>query len=82
MKRFFVRFTAVLAFVLFFNVLSGVSYAASAAELKLMSTFLSNFTELGFMNFEAKELTNEDDPADMIRFGIWHNYINLLSGLT
>jgi len=76
MKRFFVRFTAVFAFVLFFNVLSGTSYAASAAELKLMSTFLSNFTELGFMNFKAKEFTNEDDPADMIRFGIWHNYIN------
>jgi hypothetical protein len=48
----------------------------SAAELKLMSTFLSNFTELGFMNFDAKTLTNPNDPADMIRFGIWHNYRN------
>ena len=76
MKRFFVRFTAAFAFVLFINILSVTSYAATAAELKLMSTFLSNFTELGFMNFDAKELTNEDDPADMIRFGIWHNYIN------
>ena len=37
---------------------------------------LSNFTELGFMDFDAEVLTNEDDPADMIRFGIWHNYIN------
>ncbi len=45
-------------------------------ELKRMSTFLSNFTELGFMDFDAEVLTNEDDPADMIRFGIWHNYIN------
>ena len=48
----------------------------SSAELKKMSTFLSNFTELGFMDFEAKAITNPDDPADMIRFGIWHNYRN------
>ena len=48
----------------------------SSADLKKMSTFLSNFTELGFMSFDAKELTNEKDPADMIRFGIWHNYVN------
>jgi hypothetical protein len=48
----------------------------SAAQLKLMSTFLSNFTEVGLMDFDAKDVTNERDPADMIRFGIWHNYIN------
>jgi len=59
----------------------GAAFAAadkgfSSADLKKMSTFLSNFTELGFMNFDAKELTNEKDPADMIRFGIWHNYVN------
>jgi len=51
----------------------------SAAELKLMSTFLSNFTELGFMSFDAKDITNEDDPDDMIRFGVCHNYINYKS---
>lgn len=55
---------------------SGSKKGFSAAELKRMSTFLSNFTELGFMDFDAEVLTNEDDPADMIRFGIWHNYIN------
>ncbi len=59
----------------------GAAFAAadkvfSSAELKKMSTFLSNFTELGFMSFDAKELTNEKEPADMIRFGIWHNYLN------
>ena len=59
----------------------GAAFAAadkgfSSADLKKMSTFLSNFTELGFMNFDAKELTNEKDPADMIRFGIRHNYVN------
>jgi hypothetical protein len=48
----------------------------SAADMKKMSTFLSNFTELGFMDFDAKEITNEEDPADMVRFGIWHNYVN------
>ncbi len=48
----------------------------SSADLKKMSTFLSNFTELGYMNFDAKELTDEKDPAEMIQFGIWHNYRN------
>jgi hypothetical protein len=48
----------------------------SKDDLKKMSTFLSNFTELGFMDFDAKEVTNEEDPADMVRFGIWHNYVN------
>jgi len=49
-----------------------------------MSTFLSNFTELRFMNFDLKKSGNDDvlhlgsDPSnpDLIRFGIWHNYIN------
>lgn len=48
--------------------------AYSAAELKLMSIFLSNFTEIGFMEFETKE--QADDSADLIRFGVWHNYTN------
>lgn len=48
----------------------------SAADLKRMGTFLSNFTEIGFTDFDAKEITNENDPADMIRFGVWHNYLN------
>ena len=53
------------------------------AQLKKMSTFVSNFTELGFMNFDLKKDGNDDvlhlgDPssADLIRFGIWHNYVN------
>ena len=55
---------------------AGAQKGFSSTDLKKMSTFLSNFTELGFMNFDAKELTDEANPADMIRFGIWHNYIN------
>ncbi|MBR3664310.1 MAG: hypothetical protein IKN64_06610 [Desulfovibrio sp.] len=56
----------------------------SQAQLKLMSTFVSNFTELGFMNFDTKKEGTDDvlhlgsDPSnpDLIRFGIMHNYVN------
>ena len=56
----------------------------SQAQLKLMSTFVSNFTELGFMNFDTKQEGTDDvlhlggDPSspDLIRFGIMHNYVN------
>ena len=41
-----------------------------------MSVFLSNFTEIGFMDFAAEEFTSEDPTANIVRFGIWHNYIN------
>lgn len=55
---------------------AGAQKGYSAADLKRMSVFLSNFTELGYMNFDAEEFTDETAPDDMIRFGIWHNYIN------
>lgn len=45
-------------------------------ELKKMSTFLSNFTELGFYEFETKQLAAADNLPDLIRFGVWHNYVN------
>ena len=54
----------------------GTAKGFSAAELKKMSTFLSNFTEIGYMNFSAEDFLNGDDPADIIHFGIRHNYIN------
>jgi hypothetical protein len=44
----------------------------SAAQLKLMSTFLSNFTEQGMYDFVAANLSNDE----LISFGIWHNFIN------
>lgn len=62
-----------------FLLCAGSTQAASEyspAQMKQMGVFLSNFTELGFMDFEAKDILNEAAPADMIRFGIWHNYIN------
>jgi hypothetical protein len=78
MKRFFeVLCVSTALFAILFS--AGLGEAAqgySASDMKKMSTFLSNFTELGFMDFDAKELTNEDNPADMVRFGIWHNYVN------
>jgi hypothetical protein len=69
-------FLTVLSLFAFSCAAFGAAKGFSAAELKKMSTFLSNFTELGFMDFDAEALTNEEDPADMIRFGIRHNYIN------
>ena len=48
----------------------------SATDLKSMSVFLSNFTELGFMDVDAAAFLDEKAPGDMIRFGIWHNYVN------
>ena len=49
--------------------------AFSAADLKRMSTFVSNFVEAHFPDFDMKA---GDEPAnlDLIRFGIRHNYIN------
>ena len=58
--------------------------APTAQELKLMSTFLSNFTELGFCDFDVKESGPDDiqhlggdaGMADLIHFGVRHNYVN------
>ena len=76
MRKIFSRLVAVFAFVLFFSVFSGTSYAASANQLKLMSTFLSNFTEVGLMFFNTEEIASGTHPEKLIRFGIMHNYIN------
>ena len=58
--------------------------ASAAQQLKQMSTFLSNFTEQGFYDFDVKRSGDDEalhlggDPSnpDLIRFGIQHNYIN------
>lgn len=44
----------------------------SSAESKKLGVFLSNFTELQLYNFDAKKVSS----SDLIRFGVWHNYIN------
>ena len=65
-----------------------VKVKMSAADLKRFNTFLSNFTEQGFTNFSVGSPGEEDeddgmpylggDPSDpdLIRFGIFHNFIN------
>lgn len=54
----------------------GYTQDVGAKERARMSIFLSNFSELHMMNFDAAEVLNPEKPYDMIRFGIWHNYIN------
>lgn len=41
-----------------------------------MSLFLSNFTELGFMDASAEAIAAPDNYADAVRFGVGHNYLN------
>ena len=49
MKKFITALTALFLF-------AGCAFAApDAAGLKKMSTFLSNFTEQGFFNFDIKQ---------------------------
>ncbi len=67
-----------------FNSEAAEKLKPSAAELKKMGVFLSNFTELGYMNFDMKKdgsdemlhLGAADSLPDLISFGIWHNYRN------
>jgi len=73
-KRFLLCAALVLLSISSAFAASGRNFTAE--EMRRMGVFLSNFTELGFMTFDAGDLTNENDPADMIRFGIRHNYIN------
>ena len=68
-----------ISLILFFMCfMAQPAYAAefSAKDLKAMSIFVSNFTELGFYDLNAKEFLNPDYPNDMVRFGVWHNYVN------
>lgn len=48
----------------------------SAADRKAMGVFLSNFTEIGMMKFTADDVLDTAHPYEMIRFGIWHNFMN------
>ncbi len=48
----------------------------SAAQMKKMSTFLSNFTEVGMSNFTAEEVLDPSHPDKMIHFGVLHHYRN------
>lgn len=48
----------------------------SAAQMKKMGVFLSNFTELGLCDIDSRDFLDPQHPERMIRFGIWHNYVN------
>ena len=87
MKRKF--YTALLAGAMTFLLCAAANAAQpakdfTAQQLKQMSTFLSNFTEVGLWDFDVRESGDDNvlhlgsDPShpDLIRFGIRHNYIN------
>ena len=59
--------------------LAGAAFAAEAPakkEIDAMSLFLSNFTELGFMDTSAEAIADPENYADAVRFGVGHNYLN------
>ena len=66
---------SLLALLLFASCAPGalVELKPNAEELKRMSVFLSNFTEVGF--FEIQDVSWLT-PEDLVYFGIRHNYIN------
>ena len=68
---------AVLFFVLGFLFAEPcLAQNAGAKERASMGVFLSNFSEVHMLNFDAADVLNPEKPYAMIRFGIWHNYIN------
>ena len=48
----------------------------SKDQMRRMSLFLSNFTELGLLNCNARTLLDESSPHAMLHFSILHNYFN------
>ncbi|MBO7411901.1 MAG: hypothetical protein J6T92_08270 [Ottowia sp.] len=74
-RRTALRAVLMLTLAAVFQPASADAGAFSAADLKRMSTFVSNFAEARFPDFDMKA---GDEPAnlDLIRFGIRHNYIN------
>ena len=62
----------ILSALIFLFIFVFASHAASNSELKQMSVFVSNFTEIGMNNFDIDELSD----SELARFGIWHNWQN------
>ena len=65
MKKFLCAIAVLAAF-------TASAFGYSSSELKRMSTFISNFTEVGMMNFEADDLSD----SELAYFGVWHNWVN------
>ena len=57
-------------------ILASPKNASAAEPFKDMSIFISNFTEVGLADFKAKDILNPAAPGEMLRFGIYHNFIN------
>ena len=80
-KKFCVLACAVLCLAL---CTAGAAFGADKGELKRMSIFISNFTEVGLFNFDLEEGEAEDEEplhfgsnnAALLAFGINHNAIN------
>jgi hypothetical protein len=70
-KRFTLRaLTCSLVFCLFAGVALGADF--SKDDLKRMSVFLSNFTELSMYTFDTATVTSDE----LINFGVRHNDVN------
>ncbi len=74
MKKMFSFFAA--AFFSLLMALPSLAGDFSAAQMKKMSTFLSNFTEVRMYDFTAEKVLDPNHPREMIRFGIWHHCVN------
>ena len=73
MKRIFFL---ILPFLMLSSAHPGHTAGFSPSQMKDMSVFLSNFTELGHTDFKRADIINAKNPGRMIQFGIWHNYLN------
>lgn len=73
MKRIF---AAGIPILLLLSAFSANAAGFTASQMERMGVFLSNFTVLGYVNFERKDIINGKDPGKIIQFGIWHNYSN------
>lgn len=84
MKRKFFCFSVAFVLVIMFY---ACAFSETQEELKQMSGFLNNFTELNLFNFDTNSeetdgeeegilhLGNPFNVSELIRFGIRHNYI-------
>lgn len=70
MKKFTNFFISTVLFLgLAFSV---TAFASTPAELKKMSTFISNFAEIGMFNFDVRNMYN----TELEYFGVWHVWQN------
>lgn len=53
-------------------IFGSAAFAASTSELRKMSVFISNFTEVGLYNIDIDDISD----GELAHFGIWHNWKN------